>query len=353
MSAVLKPSLEAPSLGTRLVARGKLTAPQLERALRLQEESGERLPALLLKLGLVSERDLAEALAEDLGLPIAHPADYPQELPLDGVSVKFLRENKVFPLAESGDSVTVAMADPSDTYTLQALELATGRKVVPRVGLPSDIEAAFNRIYGGNGGMEQMVEELEEQDEEDIQHLKDLASEAPVVRLVNLIIQKAVESRASDIHIEPFENQLKVRFRIDGVLREVEAPPARSTAAVISRIKIMARLNIAERRLPQDGRIRLRLQGKDLDIRVSTVPTLYGESVVMRLLDRESVVLDFTALGFEGQPLERFLKVLAMPHGIILVTGPTGSGKTTTLYAALHKLNTPERKIITVEDPVE
>jgi general secretion pathway protein E len=174
-----------------------------------------------------------------------------------------------------------------------------------------------------------------------------------VIRLVNLIIQRAVEGRASDIHIEPFEDQLKVRYRVDGVLQEVEAPPARSTAAVISRIKIMAKLNIAERRLPQDGRIPLRVQGKELDLRVSTVPTLYGESVVMRLLDKASVRFDFDALGFDGQPRDRFNEILDMPHGIILVTGPTGSGKSTTLYTALSKINTPERKIITVEDPVE
>jgi len=190
-------------------------------------------------------------------------------------------------------------------------------------------------------------------DEEQIQHLKDLASEAPVIRLVNLMIARAVESRASDIHIEPFENRLKIRYRVDGVLREVESPPSRLSAAVISRIKIMAKLNIAERRLPQDGRIQLRAQGKEIDLRVSTVPTLWGESVVMRILDKASVVLDFEILGFSPRTLKRFLDVLNLPHGIILVTGPTGSGKTTTLYTALQTINTPERKILTVEDPVE
>ena len=204
--------------------------------------------------------------------------------------------------------------------------------------------------------MGQIVENLSEAEvvgEDDVEHLRDLASEAPVIRLVNLIIQRAVEARASDIHIEPFENRLKVRYRIDGVLQEVEAPPSRSTAAVISRIKIMAKLNIAERRLPQDGRIMIRVQGKELDLRVSTIPTVYGESVVMRLLDRETVVLDFWELGFTDHVLKPFLEVLHMPHGIILVTGPTGSGKTTTLYTGLQKLNAPVRKIITVEDPVE
>jgi general secretion pathway protein E len=189
--------------------------------------------------------------------------------------------------------------------------------------------------------------------EEDIEHLKDLASEAPVIRLVNLILQRAVEQRASDIHIEPFESQLKVRYRIDGVLHEAEAPPSSSSAAIISRLKIMARLDIAERRLPQDGRIMLRIQGKELDLRVSTVPTSFGESVVMRLLDRQTVSFDFPSLGMDGERLQNFLDVLENPHGILLVTGPTGSGKTTTLYTALSRLNTAERKIITVEDPVE
>ena len=189
--------------------------------------------------------------------------------------------------------------------------------------------------------------------EEDLEHLKDLASEAPVIKMVNLIMQRAIETRASDIHIEPFEQALRVRLRVDGVLQEIDAPHVKSTAAVISRIKIMAKLNIAERRLPQDGRIKVQMLGKELDLRVSTIPTMYGESVVIRLLDKENTVLDFQALGFSGRHLDNFVNVLSQPHGIILITGPTGSGKSTTMYAALKQLNTPERKIITVEDPVE
>jgi general secretion pathway protein E len=248
------------------------------------------------------------------------------------------------------------MADPSNRFVLDAVSAATGLDVVPCVGIPSQIDGAVEKLYGaGRSAMGEIVDGLIQggDDEEDVEHLKDLASEAPVIRLVNLVMQRAVESRASDIHVEPFEGRLKIRFRIDGVLKEVEAPPAHSAAAVISRIKIMAKLNIAERRLPQDGRIGLRVQGKELDLRVSTVPTLFGESVVIRLLDKESVKFDFGALGFDGSPLERMLEILDMPHGIVLVTGPTGSGKSTTLYTALHRLNTPERKIITVEDPVE
>jgi general secretion pathway protein E len=259
-------------------------------------------------------------------------------------------------LREDEAGLVVALADPSDTFVLDALSMAAGKIVTPAVALPSEIELALERLY-------EKEEEKEDQDdlasglgdvsEDDIEHLKDLASEAPVIRMVNQIVQKAVESRASDIHVEPFEDELKVRYRVDGILREVDSPPPRSTAAVISRIKILSKLNIAERRLPQDGRIPLRVQGKELDLRVSTVPTMFGESVVMRLLDKESVRFDFATLGFDGSPRKRLDEILDMPYGIFLVTGPTGSGKSTTLYTAMSRLNTQERKIITVEDPVE
>jgi general secretion pathway protein E len=294
-----------------------------------------------------------------LNLPLVRPGDYP-EIPATngGVSPRFLKDSRVIPLFEDEQGLTVAMSNPTDDYVLAALRLATGKTITPRVGIPTELEVAFERLYGsGRSAMGQIVDSIgladNLTDEEQIQHLKDLASEAPVIRLVNLMIARAVESRASDIHIEPFENRLKVRYRVDGVLREVESPPSRLSAAVISRIKIMAKLNIAERRLPQDGRIQLRAQGKEIDLRVSTVPTLWGESVVMRILDKASVVLDFEVLGFSPRTLKRFLDILHMPHGILLVTGPTGSGKTTTLYTALQTLNTPERKILTVEDPVE
>ncbi len=346
-------------LGELLVAHQKLTDADLQRAKRVQEGAGEALDTLLLKLGLISERDLAEALTAQLNLPLVRPADYPETPATNGtLSPRFLKDARVIPLADDEQGLTVAMANPTDDYVLSALRLATGKTILPQVGIPSELEAVFERLYGsGRSAMGQIVDSIgladDLTDEEQIQHLKDLASEAPVIRLVNLMIARAVESRASDIHIEPFENRLKVRYRVDGVLREVESPPSRLSAAVISRIKIMAKLNIAERRLPQDGRIQLRAHGKEIDLRVSTVPTLWGESVVMRILDKASVVLDFPALGFSPRTLERFLHILMMPHGIIVVTGPTGSGKTTTLYTALQTLNTPERKILTVEDPVE
>lgn len=342
-----------------LLRKGRLKETDLVRARRVHEEQDDvGLVSLLTRLGLASERDVAEGLSELLELPLVSAKDAP-EAPPAGVqlSVRFLKQFHIVPIGETEKSIRLLVADPQDEYARNAVVLATGKGVDISVGLRTEIDDLIERYYGqGRSAMGTIVENLSGEDgggEDDVEHLRDLASEAPVIRLVNLVMQRAVEQRASDIHIEPFENRLKVRYRIDGVLQEVESPPASSTAAVISRIKIMAKLNIAERRLPQDGRIMLRVQGKELDLRVSTVPTSYGESVVMRILDRENVVLDFKALGFTDDFLPQFLNVLEMPHGIMLVTGPTGSGKTTTLYTALSKINTPEVKIITVEDPVE
>jgi len=346
-------------IGEILIERGKLDAAGLERALRLQQESGEKLGALLVSLGVVAQRDVAEALAAQLGLPLIEASGYP-EMPIleERVSARFLRESRALPLAEDEEELALAMADPTDLYTMNAFEMVTGRKVKPQVAIPTELEAALERLYGaGKSALGQIVGDVEQRDDigfdADIQQLKDLASEAPVIRLVSLVITNALEMRASDIHFEPFENRLIVRYRIDGVLHEIESPPRRLSAAVISRIKIMANLDIAERRLPQDGRIRLRIHGKEIDLRVSTVPTMHGESVVMRILDKGGVALDFRRLGFEDDTLKGFLDVLMEPHGILLVTGPTGSGKTTTLYTALDRLNKPDVKILTVEDPVE
>jgi general secretion pathway protein E len=341
-----------------LVERGRLKKADLRQAEAYREQHGGDLVTLLVRLGLVSEKDVAEADAELLKLPLVRTADLPDEVPhIEGLSVRFLKQNLILPIAENDDELTVVMANPTDEFATRALKMATGKKIELRVGIASEVENGIEKLLGGGrSAMGQIVESLGgdgDAELEDVEHLRDLASEAPVIRLVNLLMQRAVEERASDIHIEPFENRLKVRYRVDGVLQEVEAPPASSTAAVISRIKIMAKLNIAERRLPQDGRIMHRVQGKELDLRVSTVPTSHGESVVMRILDRESIVFDFDSLGFDELIRGQFVKHLETPHGIILVTGPTGSGKTTTLYTAMSKLNTPERKIITVEDPVE
>ena len=347
------------ALGAHLVQLGKLPAAGLERAQRLADESGERLELVLTRLGLVSERDLAEALAKLLNLPLVSAKDYPDEPLLeDKFSRKFLKEAQLIPLMDSATGLTVAAVNPLDTYAIEAMRFATGKPVVARVAYPADFEAAYERLYGGGKSEIHQILETDGQRpddsaSDDVERLKDIASEAPVVRLVNLLITRAVEARASDIHIEPMEGELRVRYRIDGVLQEVESPPQRLSSAVISRINIMAKLNIAERRLSQDGRIKLAVRGKDIDFRVSTTPTMHGESVVLRILDRGSLKLDFKALGFDEDIIAAFRKVLEHTHGILLLTGPTGSGKTTTLYTALLELNTPEKKILTIEDPVE
>jgi general secretion pathway protein E len=346
------------ALGELLVERGRLDSAGLGRARRVREQSRDRLHVLLPKLGLVSEREVAEALAQLLDLPLASEADYP-DLPLPGeqVSANFLKEARILPLADTADGLTVAMADPLDRYTIAAMQLFAGKPVLPCIGVPADIDAALERVFGRNGPAGEIIQPVGEPAdlgaEDDVQRLRDLASEAPVVRIVNRLISRAVESRASDIHIEPLEQDLRVRYRIDGVLREVEPPPPQLRAAIISRLKIMARLNIAERRLPQDGRIKLAVRGKDIDLRVATMPTMHGEAVVLRILDRGSVALDFTSLGFEAAALAAYHEALTRPNGIILVTGPTGSGKTTTLYTSLIELNTPDRKVLAVEDPIE
>ncbi len=356
-TAVGDPGTAVDEVCEHLIEAGRLKPADLKRAVAYREQHGGDLVTLLVRLGLVSERDVADAESRLLNLPLVLQDDYPEEAPQpEHLSVRYLQQNLLLPIDEEEGCLVVVMANPRDDYALKALSMACGKPISPRVGVASEIENGIEKLFGGGRSqMGQIADRLGagEEDLEDVEHLRDLASEAPVIRLVNLVLQRAVEARASDIHIEPFENRLKVRYRIDGVLQEVESPPASSTAAVISRVKIMANLNIAERRLPQDGRIMHRVQGKELDLRVSTVPTSHGESVVMRILDRENIVLNFDSLGFDDTLRKQFTEVLEMPHGIILVTGPTGSGKTTTLYTALSQLNTPERKIITVEDPVE
>jgi general secretion pathway protein E len=342
-----------------LLSDEKIKAEDLENAKSLNAENGTSLGVLLVRLGLVSDRDMLAIQKRIFDFNQVENNEFP-ELPLleNKLSRKFLKDAYVVPIDENDEHLIVAMADPNDAFTIQAIELACNKPVITKIASTTQIENTLDKYFGeGQSKLADIVEEIESDDDDSsstsIERLKDLAGEAPIIRLVSLIINRAVELRASDIHIEPFENRLKVRYRIDGVLQEAEAPPARSTAAVISRIKIMARMNIAEHRLPQDGRIQLRTQGKLIDLRVSTVPTMHGESLVMRILDKQHIALDFDTLGFSKETSASVNEVLALPHGIILVTGPTGSGKTTTLYAALQILNTPERKILTVEDPVE
>jgi general secretion pathway protein E len=341
-----------------LLSQGKLSRTDLHKLKRIQQSTdNETVPHLLVKLGLCSEQDVADALAKSCHLTMVDKTAYPDQSPLpDTISLRFLNQYHLVGLTQTDETIVIALSDPEDGFITEALTLATNKQIIAKIGLPSEINLALEKQYGeGKSQMDLAVSDLADSDiaEEDLEHLKDLASEAPVIKMVNLIFQQAIETAASDIHIEPFEQRLIVRLRIDGVLQPIDAPPVSSIAAVISRIKIMAKLNIAERRLPQDGRIKLQMMGKELDLRVSTVPTMYGESIVIRLLDQENTVLDFQSLGFTGQPFKNLTQVLAQPHGIILITGPTGSGKSTSLYAALKQLNTTARKIITVEDPVE
>jgi len=339
-----------------LLERGLVDDKTLERARRVAGETGQRLDAVLTQLGLVSERGLAEALAAFLGLPLVTADRYPDApLLVDRLKARFLRKAHVLPIAVEADRVILAMADPLDQFTRAAVAAATGRKVAIEIALPIELDAALSRLYPDAGALQAEAHAggHDEPLEEDAERLKDLASEAPVIRLVNQMIARAVETQASDIHIEPFEDRLRVRYRYDGVLHEAEAPPTRLTAAITSRIKIMARLDIAERRLPQDGRLKLAVRGQEVDFRVSTIPSLYGETVVLRVLDRTAVEFDYAKLGLPPKVTADLQRLLDLPNGMVLVTGPTGSGKTTTLYTGLLNLNSIARKIVTVEDPIE
>jgi general secretion pathway protein E len=349
----------SPSIERVLASRGLLSGAALERDRRLEAESGERIDHIAAKLGLVSERDLANAYAEQIGSPVVADADFPAEpVAPDRIQRMFLRQARVIPLAESEDVLIVAMADPLDDAAVRALGFALDKTAHRRVALPADIEAVYERLYcEGRSTMDRISAAAGEREDEDrdadLERLRDLASEAPVIRLVNALITRAVEMGASDIHLESGESRLRLRYRVDGVLREIDPAPARLKSAFVPRLKIMAKLKIAERRLAQDGRIRLAVRGKEIDFRVSTTPAIHGESVVFRILDRGALALDSTELGFDDDLLGPFLEILDRPYGIVLVTGPTGSGKTTTLYTALSTLNSPDRKYLTVEDPIE
>ncbi len=346
---------EQALLGQRLVAEGKLAARDLDRALSAQREAGGLLGRVLVRLGLVSERDVAAALSAQMKLPLVLNDAFPPVPPLvEQVAPAFFRTHRILPLDLRDDVLHVVMATPQDDFALRALRLASGLNVAPAIGVESEIDAALARALEGGGGRDEDVEELDAGSATDfVEHLRDLASEAPVIRLVNVIISRVTDLRASDIHLEPFDDGLHVRYRVDGVIDTFEVIEPRLAAAVVSRMKLLAQLNIAERRLPQDGRIKMRVKGRELDLRVSTVPTVHGESVVLRVLDRASIRFSLAELGFSPDTLARFEALLARPHGILLVTGPTGSGKTTTLYGALSKLDANALKILTVEDPVE
>ncbi|WP_281301630.1 MULTISPECIES: ATPase, T2SS/T4P/T4SS family [unclassified Iodidimonas] len=346
-------------LAALLMDAGRIENSTVERARLIGQTTGDSLPLVLLKLGMMAERDLAMALARCHGLKLVEQDAFPaQAIPGLSLSTRFLREERVLPLALTDDRLDLAMADPGDDFVRQSLSMIADVPVVVHVGLPTEIEQAIDRLYGSVQATEDQLDRThsaaeDEGFETDIERLRDLASEAPVVRLVSRMIEDAIDLRASDIHLEPYEQRLRLRYRVDGVLQDGETPPLRLKSAIVSRLKIMAKLNIAERRLPQDGRIKLAVRGSAIDLRVSTLPSLFGEGVVLRVLNQDQLSLEFGALGIGGKTLERLLEGLQRPNGIFLVTGPTGSGKTTTLYAALSRLNEAGTKIVTVEDPVE
>ncbi len=343
-------------LGEMLIERKQITQEDLDRALEIQKERGDKIGKIFVDLGFIAMRDVLAALSEQLGVALAALDQPPPESPeLQGISPRFMRQCLFLPLAVDDSSVTLAMADPLDFETISAVRGFCGLRVRTALAAEQEILDAIEKYYGESETQQTFGAEFDTGEAgENLEHLRDMASEAPVIRLVNAIIAQAIEKRASDIHIEPFEKEFRVRYRVDGVLFNQEAPPRELKAAIVSRLKLMAKLNIAERRLPQDGRIKIKILGREVDLRVSTLPTLYGESVVMRLLDRSAGdFYDLRRLGFDNHMLARMEHYTQIPHGIFLVTGPTGSGKSTTLYSALKNINLPDKKIITIEDPVE
>lgn len=344
-------------LGEMLVQAGKVSERDVDRALLAQNEMGGLIGQVLVRLGLVSELDVAQALQEQLQISLVTAAEYPEEMPvIEGLSLDFLVNNQVVPLTVSETEAHFACLAPQDTYLNKALGLALpSLGVTLSLGLEADVAAALERYEDDSDEDESDAYLVTAADSEDfVEHLRDLASEAPVIRLVNQIIHRALDLGASDIHLEPFENRLVLRYRVDGVISEVTDPPALSLAAAIaSRIKLLANLDIAERRLPQDGRIMTRVKGHELDLRVATTPTVHGEAIVMRVLDRETIRFSLSDMGFSPDTLENYRELLQRAHGVLLLTGPTGSGKTTTLYASLASMDASGLKIITVEDPVE
>ncbi|GAB4330290.1 MAG: type IV-A pilus assembly ATPase PilB [Candidatus Abyssubacteria bacterium] len=354
-------------LGDILIEERLLTSEQLQQALYEQRRTGQPLVAILISFGLVSEEDIVITLSEQLGIPHLRVESYeiPSEV-LAEVPEGIARRYHLIPVAKTGKSLTIAMSDPLNIVAIDDVRMLTGYEIETVVSLDSEIKKAIERYYGGKEAAtledyedilrdaQADVETVHEgRDEIDISSLKKEVEQAPVIRLVNLTLVNAVRQGASDIHIEPYEKEVRVRYRIDGVLREVQSPPKALQAAVVSRLKVLSELDIAERRVPQDGRFRIKFEGREIDFRVSTLPTYFGEKVVLRILDKGALHLDLEKLGFEKQPLEDFQDSLRRPNGIILITGPTGSGKTTTLYSALHLLNTIDVNIVTVEDPVE
>ena len=346
-----------------LLRNNKLTEKTLGEIKANQLQVGRYLGKTLVDHGYIHADVLLETLSKELSLPFISLEEYPKtQLPIKelNISEAFLKEKTIFPIQIKDDTLTIAVFDPFDLHTIENLKISLGKNIKILLSTEETIVEAIETYYGaGESTMGRMVESIKDDENSftdtdlDTEHIRDMASEAPVIKLVNHIISKATEMGASDIHLEPFAEDLILRYRIDGILHNFEAPPKKLNSALCTRIKIMAKLDISERRLPQDGRIKLKVHGKDIDMRVSTLPTLYGESLVIRILDRGNLTVELEKMGFPKQELEQFQKLIHKPYGKLLVTGPTGSGKTTTLYGALQNINTPDKKIITIEDPVE
>ncbi|MDQ6800791.1 MAG: type IV-A pilus assembly ATPase PilB [Acidobacteriota bacterium] len=358
-------------LGELLTKASLITQDQLKDALKVQKDTGSKLGETLIKLGFVSEEDITECLSQQFGVPSINLDHFE----IDASVIKLInadvaRKYNILPVNKTGATITIAMADPTNVFAMDDIKFMTGYNVEPVVASELGIKAAIDNYYGTTSSLELKkvmedlqsaesadLEVLEDDEELDVAALQEGAEEAPVVKLVNLIMTDAIKRGASDIHVEPYEKEYRVRFRVDGILYEIMNPPLKLKDAITSRLKILAKLDISEKRLPQDGRIKLKMKlndkNKELDFRVSVLPTLFGEKIVMRLLDKDNLRLDMTKLGFEPESLVHFEEAIFKPWGMVLVTGPTGSGKTNTLYSALAKVNSPEVNIMTAEDPVE
>jgi len=355
------------TLGEMLVKQKKISADQLKAAVAARKDPSERIERTLVRMGFINERSVLETMSELVRMPVVDLAQIEIDKDiLESVPKKLLHRRKLIPISRDNGSLQVATNDPFDIYAFDELRMMTGLDIVPVLATESEINTILKKLFGVAGGtIADLVEEERARDDdtvevltevnEDAADLAEMAQDASVVKLVNDLLVEAINDRASDIHIEPFEHELKVRYRIDGVLNNANVPPQvqRFQAAIISRVKILSNLNIAEKRVPQDGSFKIKVHGREIDIRVSIIPMAFGEGVVMRILDRQSTLLSLIDLGMQGDTLDIFQEVISQPHGILLVTGPTGSGKTTTLYAALNKIVTDEIKVLTVEDPVE
>ncbi len=346
-----------------MVARQYITPQQLEEVLKVQKETGEKLGVILEKMGFANTRQVYQSLAEQLGALFVELDSYlidPQVVSL--LPEKFCREHQVIPVGEENGALILAMANPADVVAIDRARLMTGREIKPAIAPPPEIERIINTYFGGRKSIAEVLKEAEgkeglsseeESAEIEIGQLRALGEEAPIIQAVNMFILQAIRAGASDIHLEPQDKEVRIRFRIDGILHDITSTSSRLHPALVSRIKILSRMNIAERRLPQDGRFQVKVDNRAVDFRVSSLPTIFGEKIVMRILDKSTLLLDLDRLGFEPDDLKEFTRLIQYPYGMVLLTGPTGSGKTTTLYSALNSISRPELNIITVEDPVE